>query len=92
MWGKIFYLKFIEKTNNGQKFGECFRYLCNRSGTKYKVKIHRINKNSKKKNFFICSRKGQKSRGLDYKFSFYCQDPFDVCQNMTSCDNDCYYR
>lgn len=78
----------ILKKSNGERFSECFKVLCNRSRTRYKVKTH----SGREELDFICSEKGQKSSGFKYNFNFFCEDPKKVCKKMTPCENDCYFR
>lgn len=73
---------------NGRQFGECYSIECNRSGTQYTVFTH----SGFREMQFVCTRKGERSRGIAYGFDFECQDPVEVCKPKTTCGFDCHFR
>lgn len=79
----------VQHNSDKSKFGECYKITC--ASDKKSYTVHTF-KNSTEKIDIECKTKGQKSDGLQWSFNFYCEDPALVCNNLTSCPDDCNYR
>lgn len=78
-----------KNTNKNTETGECYRITCASDKKSYTVHTY---KNSTEKLDFVCDAKDKKSEGLEVDIEFTCEDPAVICNNITSCADDCNFK